>query len=245
MQFQTESLPKSVNINSRGRILADTNSQASAVLAVGALLWKFVSVWSDIDFLLTIREEKFAVFFDLLQSVGWIALVIIGAVWFLVRWLTRGSAEPHRAPTWSMVAACTIIAFLFGVLIAVRSSGGVPHVIASWGNTPNSCHAVIDTSRLLSFRDKYKLGLACGLTDPTLDKLEDERISVSNPFEIIPGAVNIVVLYREEMAKRFPDSSRMWFEPLLIPNGVSTAKIAKLSDLLKMNGKIIRPQYFR
>jgi hypothetical protein len=63
------------------KIISDPNVQASALLAVGSLLWKGISVASNIDFLLTINEERFKIFLDFLEGPGWILLTIAGIAW--------------------------------------------------------------------------------------------------------------------------------------------------------------------
>jgi hypothetical protein len=236
---------RSVGTRNRISIFRDTSTLASIVLTVGTLAWKVVSVWSDIDFLLSIRKQNFALIFNFIQSIGWVFISLFGAIWLVLRLYERERIRPNRNATWSMVGSCSIVAFLFGVLITVKSTGIMPLVVKGWGNTPIGCTAIIDTSRLLANKDRYKMGLACGLMDTTTERLEDERITISNPFQIIPGEIPIAATYRPQMIQRMKElqsgSNNMWFEPLLIPNGVKTSEIKTLGDLLKRGGKLVSP----
>jgi len=154
------------------------------------------------------------------------------------------------------------VAFLFGILIAISSSGGVPNIITAWGSPDHGvCNSSIDMSKILTFRKSYKVAMVCGLTDPTKDKLDDETITVSGPYTIIPGGIQIVAPLRPAMAEKikaiqqaalaaaqanrpFALDLQVWYDPIIIPNNVSPAKISKLSDVLSLGGKILRPQYF-
>src|SRR5580704_6203573 len=173
----------------QSQILNDPQSMASAILSVGAAAWKGLSVWSNVDFLLSIREERFAIMFQFFETTGWWLLLIFGLIWLAVRW-ARGPTQ-ERVPSWAVVIAASTMMFLFGVLIAVKSSGEIPNVIVGWGGVPGRCAAVVDTSRLLSFRDTYKLALVCGIHDPATDMLEDDKITISNLFNIVPGGLSI------------------------------------------------------
>src|SRR5271165_6254672 len=175
----------------------DSDTQASLVLTVGSIVWKGISYWEHADFLLSIREEKFQMMFDFLDSAGWAILLAIGLGWLYWARLIKNRSDVEKRPGWKMVFSCAVVAFLFGVLIALRASGGVPAVVTTWGGSVNvggvvQCNAIIDTSRLSSFKGKYKLVLICGMQDATVDILDNKEIMVSNSFEIEPRGVGIV-----------------------------------------------------
>lgn len=189
--------------------------------------------------------------FQFFQSVGWIVLCAIGVVWFVAAWKAKAPTVPNSK--WNLVLSCSIVAFLFGALIAVKSSGGVPIVITGWGANTLVCQGNVDTSRLASFRDKYKLALACGINDPMTEKLDDVRITVSSAFEIIPGGVRIVgplspkmATYMGELQKNDKEAQvPVWFEAIIVPTGINPSEIKTLRDVYKFNGKIIREQYYK
>jgi hypothetical protein len=255
----------------KNHLTSDSDAQASIILAVGSALWKLISDISNVDFLLSINGEKFDLFLNFLQGPGWMLLTVIGVVWFIVTVIRRRQADkyrPLRSPSWGLVASSVVVAFLFGILIAINSSGSVPNVLIAWGSALNeqNCAATIDTTRLSSFRKKYKLAIACGATNSTIDHLDDDSIAISNPYTIIPGGVAITVPWRQEMQKKITElidqgkakaaaanvppqvqvqvPVQMWYDPILIPNDIPANKINKLSDLLKFGGKILRQQYF-
>jgi hypothetical protein len=173
--------------------IADSEVQASLLLAVGSLIWKWVSVAANVDFLLQINEEKFAVMFEFLQNIGWLVLALGGFAWTIIRFSTQKSVR--QAPSWSTVVAAAILAFMFGILLAVRSTGNVPNLITGWGADQSSCHVTFDTNRLASFRANYKIALACGITDPTKDKLDDDGLTISNAL------VTVYLIERSESFK--------------------------------------------
>jgi hypothetical protein len=86
--------------------ISDSEIQASLLLTIGSLIWKWVSVAANVDFLLQINEERFAVIFDFLQNTGWWLLALGGFIWLIIRTthLFRGK-EPEQtaavAPTWA------------------------------------------------------------------------------------------------------------------------------------------------
>jgi hypothetical protein len=207
----------------QSQILNDPQSMASAILSVGAAAWKGLSVWSNVDFLLSIREERFAIMFQFFDTTGWWLLLIFGLAWLAVRWV-RGPTQ-ERVPSWAVVIAASVMMFLFGVLIAVKSSGEIPSVFVGWGGVPGRCSAIIDTSRLLSFRDTYKLALVCGIQDPATDILEDNRITISNSFNIVPGGLSILATHELQPVDLSPNQPHaLWHHVILIPNGVSTGQ---------------------
>jgi hypothetical protein len=140
------------------RYFSTPDEKASAILAGGSILWKYFSYWEHIDFLLSIREEKFSVMFDFMQNAGWAVLLVIGIVWYLISLITS-DADATVASAWRLIASCSLVAFLFGVVVTIRASGSVPSVIGGWGGNIGGCNAVMDTSRLMSFRKEYRIAL--------------------------------------------------------------------------------------
>lgn len=240
---QQQRQPSVSATRSKAEILRDPQEVASAILSIGAAAWKALSAWSNVDFLLSIREERFAVMFQFFETTGWWILLIFGLGWFIARWLQG----PIRAqmPSWAVAISLAIVAFLFGVLMAVKSSGEIPNVIVGWGGAPGRCTAVIDTSRLLSFKDDYKLALACGILDPSVDALQDKRLTISSLFTIVPGGVAIVATEERQHVDLPPNGAALAHYVILLPNDVPIDKIATLSDVTNLGGKIINPRYYR
>ena len=157
------------------------------LLTLGSIAWRITSAASTVEFLSSLRGEKVTLMFTFLLAYGWWILALVGLVWLA---LIRSPNGPYR-PGWDMVSVVGILAFMFGMLVAVRSSGIVPNVLAAWGPTLDGCGATIDASKLQIFKDDYKLLLVCGKMDVAVDRMEDDRIAVSSAFTIIPGGIAI------------------------------------------------------
>jgi hypothetical protein len=245
------------------------------ILGVGSILWKLAGYAERIDFILRAQDQTFAVAFQAFLSYGWLILALGSALWaFLVAREQPVQAEGGFKATPGMVVAIGILAFIYGVLLAVRATGSIPNVTAAWGPTPTGCQIGVDTSRLSTFRDQYYLVGVCGLTDPSTDVLQQTGITISKPFTITPGGVNIFAPYSAVMANTIkglllptpatpgaiPPASgaapsgganpasvvapAMWYQPVLVPKEIDFTKIATLSDIKKQGGKILSPAYF-
>lgn len=227
------------------------------ILSIGALLWKAVAAWSSVDFILSIRNETFFIMFTMFLNYGWLVVVIGGIVWAFISTQTTEGRTLNPA----LVVVVGILAFIWGVLVTVLATGSVPTIIGSWGTTGPSCWATVDTSRLLSFRKEYDLALVCGVTNPTIDKLADTRVSISNLFVIRAEPLTITTPYSKDMTeainklvdearKTAPEGTPMpvqvqiWWEPILVKKGTDMATIHRLSDVTRYGGKILRQQYF-
>jgi len=170
---------------------------------VGSLLWKFIDVVARIDFILRAEDQTFAAIFHAFVSYGWIVLTLGSALWgyFAFKKQQRTGEEVGLKATPGMVLAVGILAFLYGVLLTIDATGSIPNVVAAWGPALNGCQILVDTSRLGTFRDKYYLVGICGLTDATIDKLQQTGITISKSFTITPGGVTIFAPYSPEMAR--------------------------------------------
>ena len=79
-----------------------------------------------------------------------------------------------------------LIAFLFGISIAIGVVSNPPSVTIAWGGIPGACNVVFDGQKLGGFAKDYKIAMACGIFNPSVDKLRDQNITLSNVFDIIP-----------------------------------------------------------
>lgn len=53
-------------------------------------------------------------------------------------------------------------------------------LLTEWGGAPGNCYELVNTDSLLQYADNYRVVGICGLTDPSTDIMEDERITISN-----------------------------------------------------------------
>ena len=108
------------NPNQRTASAADSEIFAPAVLGLGSVAWKGLAAWEHVDFVLSIKEERIAMAFDLFETTGWWLLLAASLAWILIRRPDR--IPTHLVPSWALLTCCSIITFLFGVLLAVMAS---------------------------------------------------------------------------------------------------------------------------
>jgi hypothetical protein len=133
-----------------------------------------------------------------------------------------------------------------------------PRVIQAWGSADGkTCPVTINSISFILERDRYVFAVVCGLVDPTVDKFEDRRITISAPFTIREGPVDIdtpaskimldgIAKMKADALKSLPPAIQkhagiqvqIWFQVILIPKGTNTADIQRLSDVARYGGKI-------
>jgi hypothetical protein len=213
------------------------------ILMIGNGAWTLVGTLSNIDFILSIQNDTFRRLFSFFNDFGSWALIVIGAIWFM----NPSIPKRRRILTWPLFVSSAIVAFMAGVLLTVIATGEVPRVLLEWGahGSPD-CYAVLDSSRLLTFKKKYDVGLICGYADSSTDKLTNTSISVSQLFTIVPGRITISAKASDGMMARIHPGTTMtrWHEAVLLPKGFDMTKIMTLNDVMKAGGKIINPVYW-
>ncbi len=248
---------------------------APTLLGVGTILWKLAGLAERVDFILRVQDETFAAIFEAFISYGWIILILGSVLWGIyAAWKQSAPIEDGFKATPGMVLSVGLLAFLYGILIAVRATGAIPNVTVAWGPSGNGCQLAVDTSRLATFRSQYYLVGVCGLNDPATDMLQQTNISISKPFTITPGGVRVFAPYSAAMTNALkgmvapgvttPDvvvppngatstggtsaagtvSLNIWYQPVLVPKDTDFSKVTTLSDIKKQGGKILNPAYF-
>lgn len=221
----------------------DSPKAAPTVLAVGSALWKGVAELANVDFILSVREERLAMMFQFVLDYGWLILIFASLVWLL---------QAHRSPDkervhWGMVTAGCILSFMTGILVSVYATGSLPNLMQSWsGDYPNqSCNAVVDTSRLIGFKNGYRMVLICGASDPKVDPQEDDRISVSAAFHITGAPVGMVAPFGN-LVSAFkgvvPNTGQgfnLWHSIALIPKDSDPGSIKRVSDVTRQGGRLV------
>jgi hypothetical protein len=228
---------------SRFRLNFNSPKAAPAVLTIGTALWRLLAFLQNIDFVLSVKEEKIAMSLQLLLDYGWIVLIIAGIVWFLgANTIPVDTSKVH----WGMVFSASLIAFMCGALIAVYATGSLPMVLNGWGADSGSrvCSVTIDTSRLVGLKDKYRVIGICGMIDASTDPQDDDRIAVSKPFNITgqPLAINVPygdLLLTATNATPSNFTVGLWHTVALIPKDVNVSEIKHVSDVEKRNGRVI------
>lgn len=173
---------------------------------------------------------------------------------FFPKLLKNRDAEPvqDRATRTSRLLPLLIVASISFALgeYSVHSNNQLPPeplsiIFGSYSGDGQNCTASIDTSKLIDFSNSYHLILLCGITDPTVDPEEDTKISVSAPFNINGGGMNIATpLGAINGALKKPGEGQvtryqMWHVAALIPKDVDPSNIKRVSDVEKLKGKVI------
>jgi hypothetical protein len=222
------------------------------LLGIGSVLWRLIDWAGRIDFVLRVQNQSFAVIFQAFVDYGWLLVVVGCAAWTYYARKQPAPAEGYRIP-WSMVVSVSFLTFLYGVLLAVYATGSVPTVLVAWGPNATGCQFGVDTSRLSSFKDSYYLVGVCGLSDPSIDVLQQTGITISTPFTITSGGVNIFAPYSPTMlaavkntVTNIPNTMNinMWYQPVLVPKDSDLSKVTRLLDVKKAGGKILSPALF-
>jgi len=117
---------------------------------------------------------------------------------------------------------------------------GAP-VLAGWGAYTTGCIALVDTSQILNLQDTHRIYLSCQLVDPTMDPLEDTRITISNPFRIVKDTFKIIVNYDPHspmatLSRPANPPNQAHMSLFILPNDVDISKVRKLSDVPKLGG---------
>src|SRR5262249_46956172 len=125
----------------------------------------------------------------------------------------------------------------------------------------NVCGADLDGKQLQRFADRYDVFLACGLMDPTIDKMRDPRITLSRPFTIQPGTITVAVPHSPVMSEAIQNRQNdafgaapppppgmmtftltqigVWVHTVLLPKGTDPNEIHQLADVIRHQGQII------
>ncbi|MBI4485584.1 MAG: hypothetical protein HY655_06190 [Acidobacteria bacterium] len=132
-------------------------------------------------------------------------------------------------------------------------------VLIGYGTDPPNCGAEINGAALMDFREKYEVGIVCGLEDPRFDRFEDLRVTASHGYTITPTTIRILAPYSqrmkaasdaaiEEVRKTIPPDKpntlvqlrlRVWHEVTLLPKGFDVASIRRLSDVSRYGGMVL------
>jgi hypothetical protein len=117
--------------------------------------------------------------------------------------------------------------------------GQVPRaLVIEWGVDQNRCTEKIDTSAIADLATKYYVVTACGLTDPTVEVLNDKRISISDRFYIAGTPQQISIKFSTEMANALSalrtegaPTFNLWHKVFIFPKTGDISKVHMLSDI--------------
>ena len=145
--------------------------------------------------------------------------------------------------TWPLVAM-TVLAAVGWIPYFLRFNEPIRVMaVTAWGTLDDGCYSVIDGAKLQTYRDKYNLFLACGISNPTVDQNQDTAISISTPFGIEKSPIAIKTQYNQALLDQLkahaPQPFSVWHDILLFPKNGDIGRIKKLADLREFGGKIV------
>src|SRR5947207_2909394 len=110
----------------------------------------------------------------------------------LMRRLGRGSADvtspSQRERLMTLFAVGSLCLAAYGLWNQPKADPFV-RVVKTWGTTggygpAQGCRMTIDGARLADYARKFDLAITCGVSDPTIDPMNNVAISVSRPITI-------------------------------------------------------------
>jgi hypothetical protein len=209
-------------------------------LAVGQIVWRGVAALSNIDFIVSVREERIAMILEWLLDWGWIVIAVVAALWAF--FAPRKSQEPNLL-SWQRVGVMGVLGFMAGILVTTQGGTSALSVMQSWGATPTDCFGQIDTSKLIGFKGKDRIVLICGIVDAKVDPVSDTRIAVSAPFTINGGSILIDAANGkmneaiDPLALGTPFVT--WHSVGLLPVSEETSEVKSVSDIETRGGIIL------
>jgi hypothetical protein len=223
---------------------------APLTLLIGDLVLRILTYAEHLDFLLSVRDEKFATMLQFFKDSGWWIIAIASALWFLYEWKWRSASPESTNSVGALLFSAACVAFSLGVVVTVSATGTLPEILQSYGgdSANQTCTGQIDTSRLIGFQDDYHLILLCGVADPTIDAQEDTRIAISSGFHINGGPMVIVMglgAIKEVWKDKLPlppgqgISFSLWHTVAIVPNDIDVSTVKRASDIKKVGGRIL------
>ncbi len=199
-------------------------------------------------------------------------LIIAIEVWGIVRTqehnagISRGINAPARRPYWPWLVVGLSVWIPFYLTYQSRfapvaqPAPNLASVLKGWGVTdPNICGVDIDSTALMPWRDRYDVGLICGIPDASIDKYQDTAITVSSRFTIRADKFPIVMPVSKEMAAKsdgiisaeknqlpqgVPKDTtgvpvQRWYEVVLFRKDSDVSGIRRLADVSKLGGVVL------
>ena len=137
-------------------------------------------------------------------------------------------------------------------------SGSETAVITEWGGGAlGGCRARVNGEALQKFARDYDVLLVCGVVRDGIDRLADTGITISNRFTIDSRQFLIEMNTSAPMIKAILDLATtvpkpqtlpgqtlqvnvtVWYEVVLIPRDLNVALVHNLSDVERLNGKLL------
>lgn len=201
--------------------------------------------------------------FESSHTVSAWALAIVGVVGIGASLLDHFSTEAKQRNRFLVTAVLGAgIWILLGYNIYLRLYGkpatsSAGPVLLGWGSAAAYCNATINGSLLMPWSTKFDLAAICGVTDPTRDKYEDTRITVTPGFSIHAENIVISVPFSSSTGQAVDEAVKMaapgapngtavqlsfWIELFLIPKNTDLTNIHRISDVARYGGVLVPPE---
>ena len=228
-----------------------TVARLFAFVASAVTIWQFVA--EMISGPVGIRVAAF--------GVG--VLVVIACLFVIFRFtstkVVRPDMGPEMAPFYSqklrrIALFVLLVSVALEVTLIVRSPSKKPDrvdelsnrtttYIKSWGlvGDGKSLFVEVDTSGLISHRDRYLLLAVALLRDRAVEPMSDERVEKSNLIEITGTRTRIEFPVSDHFSQRINSqkSPGIKFYLCLIPRQFRKEQILQLKDVFSLGGKVI------
>jgi hypothetical protein len=226
--------------------------------------WIAVSLWGG-SAITVLGTGLYALVEGLLWSGG--SLTVLGLV--LVMYIAQHLKGKRLTLRHALIGALILTWIFFGYDIYNRQQTRPPvfdSLFTHWDTDGTACNATINGSKIIDRQDKYRVALICGFLDPTVDYLNDSRITITKGMNIHGGFIVFSADYSEEMAdglaanirksqaKKPPLPSPLppgfgietrwstWYAAVLLPKDVDTSEIHSLSDVTERGGTILQDE---
>jgi hypothetical protein len=237
--------PNPTNQTSEEKLKDILNSPKGAgiVLAIGSILWRLVAAWSNVDFILSIREERIAVILEAVLDWGWVVILIAAVIWAIAAPKDR---TDKTSMSWGMAITAGVLCFMGGILVTTGTASSMPAILNQWTTGPGGgCGGVVDSTKLIGWKNKYRIILVCGVTDDRIDPRDNDKISLSKPFTITGQPISIAVDGggMQDAINQMPvgASAFMWHTIALVPLDEDMSEIKRLSDITRHGGLLASP----
>jgi hypothetical protein len=112
-------------------------------------------------------------------------------------------------------------------------------IIEEWGRSGNSFRVTVNTSSLIDYQEKYKVGLIVIVSYPNIDMMTDTAIGKSELYTIT-GGDQIISGPKTDDVRAVPGALlRVKYVGVLMPSGFSMDQVRTLSDIRKLGGRIL------
>jgi hypothetical protein len=123
------------------------------------------------------------------------------------------------------------------------------HIVIAYGKHDSALFMIVNSQQLLDYKDDYKMMLFLHVPYADIDNMTDTAIEKSAMFTITGAATNIAIPIKAPVHLRVipPPNTKIGnlfsipvtFSLVVLPNNTATEQIRSLSDVERVQGKII------